>query len=237
MTNSNDLPAVRGTYARRSASSLAHGAPGSPRVRLGCRRTGANVAESRDCAARRSLLLAGISSEYYTRLERGNVAGVSESVIEGIAQALQLDEAERAHLVRLLHAAGTTRRPRRRARPAAGPGHGEARAGLHGRFAGVRTQRARRDPRCQRARARALRARSTPIQSSQHTRFVFLAGGRPHCGRRQGELGLPPTKSLRRRHVHRLHHAGTTVQQPRLGGLVEKITRIQPISDRFRLTS
>ncbi|MGW7210766.1 helix-turn-helix domain-containing protein, partial [Streptomyces sp. NPDC054837] len=43
-------------------------------------------------------LLAGISSEYYTRLERGNATGVSESVIEGIAQALQLDEAERIHL-------------------------------------------------------------------------------------------------------------------------------------------
>jgi hypothetical protein len=44
-------------------------------------------------------LLAGISSEYYTRLERGNATGVSESVIDGIAHALQLDEAERAHLL------------------------------------------------------------------------------------------------------------------------------------------
>jgi transcriptional regulator with XRE-family HTH domain len=59
-------------------------------------------------------LLAGISSEYYTRLERGNATGVSESVIEGIAEALQLDDAERAHLVQLIHAAGTTRPPRRR---------------------------------------------------------------------------------------------------------------------------
>jgi transcriptional regulator with XRE-family HTH domain len=59
-------------------------------------------------------LLAGISSEYYTRLERGNATGVSESVIEGIAQALQLDEAERLHLVDLLRGAGTTRPPRRR---------------------------------------------------------------------------------------------------------------------------
>ncbi|MFF1544394.1 helix-turn-helix transcriptional regulator [Streptomyces sp. NPDC058291] len=59
-------------------------------------------------------LLAGISSEYYTRLERGNATGVSESVIEGIAQALQLDEAERAHLLDLLRGAGTTRPPRRR---------------------------------------------------------------------------------------------------------------------------
>jgi transcriptional regulator with XRE-family HTH domain len=61
-------------------------------------------------------LLAGISSEYYTRLERGNATGVSDSVIDGIAHALQLDEAERAHLLDLLRTAGTTR-PRRR-RPA-----------------------------------------------------------------------------------------------------------------------
>ena len=59
-------------------------------------------------------LLTGISSEYYTRLERGNATGVSESVIDGIAHALQLDEAERAHLLDLLRTAGTTRPPRRR---------------------------------------------------------------------------------------------------------------------------
>lgn len=59
-------------------------------------------------------LLAGISSEYYTRLERGNATGVSESVIEGIARALQLDEAERMHLVDLLRGAGATRPPTRR---------------------------------------------------------------------------------------------------------------------------
>jgi transcriptional regulator with XRE-family HTH domain len=59
-------------------------------------------------------LLAGISSEYYTRLERGNATGVSESVIDGIAHALQLDEAERTHLLHLIRTAGTTRPPRRR---------------------------------------------------------------------------------------------------------------------------
>ena len=59
-------------------------------------------------------LLAGISSEYYTRLERGNATGVSESVIDGIAQALKLDEAERVHLLDLLRGAGTARPPRRR---------------------------------------------------------------------------------------------------------------------------
>jgi transcriptional regulator with XRE-family HTH domain len=59
-------------------------------------------------------LLAGISTEYYTRLERGNASGMSESVIAGIAHALQLDEAERTHLLDLLRAAGTSRRPPRR---------------------------------------------------------------------------------------------------------------------------
>jgi transcriptional regulator with XRE-family HTH domain len=43
-------------------------------------------------------LLAGVSVDYYTRLERGNLAGVSETVLEALARALQLDEAERVHI-------------------------------------------------------------------------------------------------------------------------------------------
>lgn len=58
-------------------------------------------------------VLAGISVEYYTRLERGNVGSVSESVLEGVAHALQLDDPERDHLLRLVHTAAT-RRPERR---------------------------------------------------------------------------------------------------------------------------
>ena len=55
-------------------------------------------------------LLAGVSIDYYTRLERGNLAGVSDAVLEALASALHLDEAERAHLLDLARAANS--RPR-----------------------------------------------------------------------------------------------------------------------------
>jgi transcriptional regulator with XRE-family HTH domain len=60
-------------------------------------------------------ILAGVSVDYYTRLERGDLAGVSDSVLEGLARALQLDEAERSHLFDLARAAkpGSMRRRRR----------------------------------------------------------------------------------------------------------------------------
>jgi hypothetical protein len=61
-------------------------------------------------------MLSGISVDYYTRLERGNASGVSENVLEALARALQLDEAERAHLFDLARTAGPTT-PRRRRRP------------------------------------------------------------------------------------------------------------------------
>jgi transcriptional regulator with XRE-family HTH domain len=59
-------------------------------------------------------MLAGVSVDYYTRLERGNAGGVSETVLEALARALQLDEAERAHLFDLARAQHTTAGTRRR---------------------------------------------------------------------------------------------------------------------------
>ncbi|NOW00543.1 helix-turn-helix transcriptional regulator [Isoptericola chiayiensis] len=61
-------------------------------------------------------MLADMSVEYYARLERGNLAGVSDPVLESLARALQLDEAERSHLFDLAHTANRAAptRPRRR---------------------------------------------------------------------------------------------------------------------------
>ncbi|WP_103962151.1 helix-turn-helix transcriptional regulator [Nonomuraea solani] len=61
-------------------------------------------------------VLAGVSTEWYTRLEKGHISGVSDDVLNAVAQALQLDDAERAHLFDLARAAGARPRPRRLAR-------------------------------------------------------------------------------------------------------------------------
>ncbi|WP_433517797.1 helix-turn-helix transcriptional regulator [Nonomuraea sp. CA-143628] len=54
--------------------------------------------------------LAAISVEYYTRLERGNVHGVSADILDSLAAALRLDEVERAHLAALVRAANAPQR-------------------------------------------------------------------------------------------------------------------------------
>ncbi|MGP3916906.1 helix-turn-helix transcriptional regulator [Nonomuraea sp. 10N515B] len=60
-------------------------------------------------------VLAGVSTEWYTRLEKGHISGVSEDVLNAVARALQLDDAERAHLFDLARAAGPGPRTRRSA--------------------------------------------------------------------------------------------------------------------------
>jgi transcriptional regulator with XRE-family HTH domain len=65
-------------------------------------------------------MLAGMSVEYYSKLERGAIAGASSAVLESIARALQLDDTERSHLYDLARAADgvpMSGRPRRRSSP------------------------------------------------------------------------------------------------------------------------
>ena len=67
-------------------------------------------------------MLAGLSVDYYGRLERGNLSGASESVLEAVARALQLDDAERQHLFDLARHAESSTASRRPRRPKLAPG-------------------------------------------------------------------------------------------------------------------
>lgn len=58
--------------------------------------------------------LAGVSTDYYAKLERGKVRGASREVLEAIARALQLDEIEREHLMNLVEISATPQRRTRR---------------------------------------------------------------------------------------------------------------------------
>ncbi|MEU3121946.1 helix-turn-helix transcriptional regulator [Streptomyces albidoflavus] len=93
------------TSRRSRISPERAGLPAGPRRRVpGLRRS--------EVAA-----LADVSVEYYAKLERGHLAGVSPAVLEAVARALQLDDAEREHLLNLARAADGSdalARPRRR---------------------------------------------------------------------------------------------------------------------------
>ncbi|MFJ7051883.1 helix-turn-helix transcriptional regulator [Streptomyces albidoflavus] len=93
------------TSRRSRISPERAGLPAGPRRRVpGLRRS--------EVAA-----LADVSVEYYAKLERGHLGGVSPAVLEAVARALQLDEAEREHLLNLARAADGSdalARPRRR---------------------------------------------------------------------------------------------------------------------------
>jgi transcriptional regulator with XRE-family HTH domain len=92
----------------------------SRRARISPERAGLPVSGQRRVPGlRRSEVaaLAGMSVEYYAKLERGSLAGVSASVLDAIARALQLDDAERAHLLHLAHEADGSNAVLRRRRP------------------------------------------------------------------------------------------------------------------------
>ena len=120
--------------------------------------------------------LAGMSVEYYSRLERGNLAGVSEEVLEALARALELDEAERAHLHDLARAAASKPFRRKRAQP------GAVRQSLQATLDAITTAPAvinngRGDMVAANVLARALFSEmfvSSPQRPVNNARFVFL---------------------------------------------------------------
>jgi transcriptional regulator with XRE-family HTH domain len=124
-------------------------------------------------------VLAGVSVPYYTKLERGDLSGASESVLAALARALRLDEAERAHLHDLARAVQpAVRTPPSRRRPAkkaaVRPGVQRLLDAITGAAAVV--QNGRGDLLAGNLLGRALYAPifDSPEQPPNHARFIFL---------------------------------------------------------------
>jgi transcriptional regulator with XRE-family HTH domain len=120
-------------------------------------------------------MLAGMSIDYYVRLERGNLAGASDTVLEGLARALQLDDAERAHLFDLARAAEPTPARSRKTAPATVPASVQlVLDAINDAPAWVRN--ARHDMLAANRMARALHAPmlADPRRPANSARFVYL---------------------------------------------------------------
>lgn len=118
-------------------------------------------------------LLAGVSVDYYNRLERGNLAGVSDTVLESISRALSLDEAEHDHLMDLARAANESPVARRRTpAPKVRPSIQRTLDALVGLPAFVRNERF--DHLATNALARALYPAMYEHPAPNSARFVFL---------------------------------------------------------------
>jgi transcriptional regulator with XRE-family HTH domain len=122
-------------------------------------------------------MLAGVSVDYYARLERGNLAGASQSVLEAVARALQLDDAERQHLLDLARNSDTSPRRERRPKSAAAsprPAVMAILAGMTAVPAYVRNARldiVAANPLCQALYGGVLNDDKLPVNLA---RFVFL---------------------------------------------------------------
>jgi transcriptional regulator with XRE-family HTH domain len=125
--------------------------------------------------------LAGVSVEYYKRLERGNATGASDSVLEALADALRLDDAERAHLFDLARAAGQAGLvSARRRRRVGGPGSQRVRPAVQRILDSIGSPATVSNMRCDYLAANRLgRALYAPLFESREqppnsARFTFL---------------------------------------------------------------
>lgn len=121
-------------------------------------------------------VLASISVDWYVRIERGNLTGVSDEVLDALAAALQLDDAESAHLHDLARAARSSGR-----RPAAGATRSALRPGLrtiidsmNGLPAWARTHRFEVVATNSLATALYSDLLHSPVAEGNNARFTFL---------------------------------------------------------------
>ncbi|KGH46830.1 XRE family transcriptional regulator [Modestobacter caceresii] len=125
-------------------------------------------------------MLAGVSVDYYVRMERGSLAGASESVLNALADALRLDEAERAHLYALARESGCHGPQRKRSAPTAvRPGIQQLLDAMTDAAAWVRNGRHDIVAMNQLARALYSPVLANPRRPANTTRFVYLDPAAP----------------------------------------------------------
>ncbi len=120
-------------------------------------------------------MLAGVSVDYYVRMERGSLSGASEGVLDSLASALQLDEAERDHLYALARESGSSgSRRKRRAPTTVRPALQQVLDAITDAPAWIRN--GRHDVLAMNQLARALYAPvlADPRRPANTTRFVYL---------------------------------------------------------------
>jgi transcriptional regulator with XRE-family HTH domain len=121
-------------------------------------------------------MLAGLSSDYYVQLERGRLAGVSDSVLNAVADALQLDEAERTHLFDLARTANATgTKPRRPSPQKVRPGLQRVLDAITDAPAWIRNGRADLLATNQLGRALYAPVLNDPVRPANTARFTFLS--------------------------------------------------------------
>src|SRR4051794_36167052 len=120
-------------------------------------------------------MLAGVSVDYYVRMERGGLGGASESVLDALADALRLDEAERTHLFALARESAAHGRPRVRTAPTSvRPAVQQMLDAMTDAPAWVRNGRHDILAMNQLARALYSPVLATPRRPANTTRFVYL---------------------------------------------------------------
>ena len=125
-------------------------------------------------------MLAGVSVDYYVRMERGSLAGASESVLDSLAEALRLDEAERTHLFALARESGARGTRRKRSAPVSvRPAIQQLLDAMTDAPAWVRNGRHDIVAMNQLARALYSPVLADPRRPANTTRFVYLDPRRP----------------------------------------------------------
>ena len=171
-------------------------------------------------------MLAGVSVDYYIRMERGNARGVSDSVLENLARALHLDEAERAHLYDLARAANNgARAPRRPARQQVRPAVQRLLDAMT--MAPVYVRNGRMDVLAANRLGRALFAPlfGSPAKPTNMARFIFLDPAAPAFYQEWDRLASDTVALLRA-------EAG---RNPTDRGLSDLIGELSTRSDVFRV--